>query len=130
MCGITFLMLALVIGSVAVPVEAWADPILNEVCYDGTGTDADEAFTEIYGTPGLSLKGWSLWGVNGADGKVYRKLSLTGATIPSDGLLVIATTSAKGQVLSARDFTAKIDWQNGPDAIRLVLPDPDGSDPD
>ena len=122
MCGTILLTLALVLASLAVPAEARADPILNEVCYDGSGSDADDVFTEIFGTPGLSLKGWALWGINGADGKAYRKLSLTGATIPSDGVLVIATTGAKGGVLSARDFTANVDWQNGPDAVRLLNP--------
>ncbi len=120
MFGLTFLALALLVGSVAAPVAAWAGPILNEVCYDGSGADADDVFTEIYGTPGLSLSGWSLEGINGSDGTSYRKISLTGATIPSDGLLVVATSSALGSVLSARDFTANVDWQNGPDAVRLL----------
>lgn len=120
MFGFTLVAFALLVGSMAAPVSAWAGPILNEICYDGSGADADDVFTEIYGDPGLSLSGWSLQGINGADGKAYRKLSLTGATIPSDGVLVIATSSALGAVLSARDFTANVDWQNGPDAVRLL----------
>jgi len=114
------LLLALALGVLAPPAAAWAGPILDEVCYDGVGADADEAFTEIYGTPGTSLKGWSLRGLNGADGKIYRTISLTGVSIPSDGILVLATSGAKGSVLSARDVTAKVDWQNGPDAIQLL----------
>lgn len=102
--------------------SAQAGPILMEVVYDGVGTDGDEAFTEIYGTPGLSLTGWALKGINGAGGKAYRTVSLKGMTIPTDGLLVLATSAATGAVLKARDYTASVDWQNGPDAIQLLDP--------
>lgn len=110
--------LALLVSATATP--ARAGPILNEICYDGVGTDADEAFTEILGTPGTSLTGWSLRGINGYNGLAYRTISLTGLTIPSDGFLVLATTGATGAVLLARDATANVDWQNGPDAIQLL----------
>ena len=117
----TFIALAL--GGLLLPLLAaplHAGPILMEVLYDGVGTDADEAFTEIYGTAGLSLTGWSLKGINGADGTTYRTVSLTGMTIPTDGVLVLATASATGSVLSARDYTASVDWQNGPDSSQLL----------
>ncbi len=104
---------------------ARADPILYEVCYDGDGADADDVFTEIYGSAGFSLDGWSIEGVNGLDGSVYRTVSLDDVSIPDDGLLVLATSFAAGDVLAARDGVAEVDWQNGPDAIRLV--DPDGA---
>lgn len=99
---------------------ALADPILNEVCYDGVGADADEVFTEIFGDAGTSLTGWSLRGINGLNGSTYRTISLTGMTIPADGVLVLATSSATGSVLGARDYTASVDWQNGPDAVQLL----------
>ena len=108
----------LLAGALGTP--ALAGPILNEVCYDGVGTDADEAFTEIRGIGGTALTGWSLRGINGSNGSAYRTISLTGMTIPTDGLLVLATSSATGAVLAARDYTASVDWQNGPDAVQLL----------
>ena len=97
--------------------------IINEVLYDGPGADADDVFTELFGAPGLSLDGWSLIGINGADGNSYRTVILNGAIIPDDGILVITTSSATGTLLGISDFIANVDWQNGPDAIRLFNPD-------
>lgn len=94
--------------------------IINEVLYDGPGADADDVFTELFGTPGLTLDGWSITGTNGATGSVYRTIDLTGAVIQADGVLLIATDSAAGSVLDARDFIANVDWQNGPDSIQLL----------
>lgn len=110
----------LVLTLVASAGAAHAGPILYEVCYDGSTNDAAEAFTEIYAKPGLSLKGYSLRGVNGGDGKIYRTITFSNVIVPSDGLLVIATKSAKGAVQSARDLVANVDWQNGPDAVQLL----------
>ena len=100
-------------------VAAGAVPLLSEIMYDGIGTDAETVFTEIYGTAGQDLTGWSLVGVNGSNGLDYRTVDLTGATIPADGILVIATSSASGNALAARDFSGSVDWQNGPDAVQL-----------
>ena len=111
---------ALLTAALAAP--AAAGPILNEVCYDGVGTDSDEAFTEIFGTPGMSLSGWYLRGINGGTGTAYRTITLGSVSIPTDGYLVIATTAATGSVLTARDYTANVDWQNGPDALQLLDP--------
>ena len=105
--------------------RAQALPVISELLYDGAVSDAAEAFTEIYGTAGFDLSGWKLVGINGADGGAYRTVDLTGAIIPSDGILVVATSSATGDVLAARDFVGSVDWQNGPDAVRLI--DADGN---
>ena len=107
-------------GLLATP--AAGAPILQEVFYDASGTDSGSVFTEIFGTAGISLDGWVLVGINGGTGLPYRTLDLTGATIPGDGLLVIATSSADPSLLAVRDFTANVDWQNGPDAVQLVDP--------
>ncbi len=115
------LVLALIL-LVGLAAGASAGPILQEVVYDGVGSDADDVFTEIAVEEGFSLTGWSLQGINGNDGKVYRTISLTGMTVPTDGLLVLATASAAGNVLAARDYVASVDWQNGPDALRLLDP--------
>lgn len=109
------------------PLAAQADaapiiPIIQEVFYDASGPDSSEAFTEIFGTAGMLLDGWSLVGVNGGTGLPYRTLDLTGAIIPDDGLLVVASSSANVALAAVRDFTANVDWQNGPDAIQLIDP--------
>ena len=107
-------------GLIATP--ATGAPIIQEVFYDASGLDSGEAFTEIFGMAGMPLDGWSLVGINGGTGLPYRTLDLTGATIPGDGLLVIATSSAAPSLTAVRDFTANVDWQNGPDAVQLIDP--------
>ena len=96
--------------------------IINEVLYDGPGSDADDVFTELYGTPGLLLDGWSLTGTNGDNGTIYRSIALTGAMIPGDGYLLITTASANPLLIILTDFIANVDWQNGPDSIQLLDP--------
>jgi len=99
--------------------SAEASVVIQEVLYDGPGTDSDDVFTELYGTPGTDLNGWSLAGINGSNGEVYRSIDLSGGVIPGDGVFVIATSSAHSGLASVTDFIANIDWQNGPDAIQL-----------
>ena len=106
----------------AAPPAAGAAPIILEVFYDGTGGDSGQVFTEIYGDPGISLNGWSLVGINGSDGTLYRTIDLTSAAFPTDGVLVIAQVSANPPLASVRDFAANVDWQNGPDAVQLLNP--------
>jgi len=98
-------------------VEATPFAVINEVLYDGPGSDADDVFTELFGTPGLALDGWSLTGTNGADGSVYRAVNLDGGVIPADGIFLIATL---GTALGGVDLSANVDWQNGPDSIQLM----------
>jgi len=100
-------------------VPGFAVPLIHEVLYDAEGADASYVFTEISGLPGASLDGYRLVGIDGASGVAYRQIDLSGAMIPEDGLLVIATTRALGELLSVRDFTADVDWQNGPEAIQI-----------
>lgn len=101
------------------PQDVAATPfaVINEVLYDGPGSDADDVFTELFGTPGLVLDGWSLTGTNGADGLVYRTVNLSGSVFPADGIFLIATSST---VLAGVDLFANVDWQNGPDSIQLL----------
>lgn len=94
-------------------------PIIQEVFYDQSGLDGNAIFTELVGSPGMDLTGFSLVGINGADANAYNTVDLTGAVIPSDGVLVITTGAAVGATLAARDFIADVDWQNGADAIQL-----------
>ncbi|NJN44103.1 MAG: lamin tail domain-containing protein [Anaerolineae bacterium] len=53
---------------------------INEIHYDNTGTDADEAI-EVFGPSGTDLTGWSIVLYNGSNGTVYDTDSLSG-TIP------------------------------------------------
>jgi hypothetical protein len=95
---------------------------IHEVFYDAVGSDRTDVFTELLGPPGESLDGWVLAGIDGSTGLVYRTVELAGAIFPDDGLLVLATARAVGDLLLARDFTADVDWQNGPDAVQLWDP--------
>ena len=47
---------------------AGAALLISEVLYDGVGSDNGLSFVELYGTPGSSLDGLFLEGVNGANG--------------------------------------------------------------
>jgi uncharacterized protein len=114
-----FLSLVLVAATVG---RVNAAPILLEVFYDASGSDSGHVFTELWGEPGTVLDGWSLAGVNGGTGDVYRTIDLTGGLIPSDGVFVIAQAGASPALTAVRDFAANVDWQNGPDAVRLIDP--------
>lgn len=123
------LALGTLLGLLAAP-AANALPILSEVMYDGPSTDGDDVFTEIDGLLGTDFTGWTLVGLTGGTGLVDRTVSLTGAVIPSDGLLVVATAAAAGAVLAARDFVGSVDGHNGPDAFRGARKDPGGEHED
>ena len=103
--------------------ETASGPRIQEVLYDGSGSDDEETFTEITGQPGMALDGWSLVGVNGSNGNPYRTIPLDGAAIPADGVLVVAHENATGAALTHRDLEANVDWQNGPDAVQLRDPE-------
>ncbi|MEH6470404.1 MAG: PEP-CTERM sorting domain-containing protein [Halopseudomonas sp.] len=107
---------------ITLPLNAYASLIIQEVLYDGDGSDSDDAFTELFGTPGMDLVGWQLIGINGRNGDIYRSLNLSGAVVPADGILLIATADANLLVATQRDWIANVDWQNGPDAIQLWNP--------
>ena len=112
-------LMSLFTGLLGFSVPSFAVPLIHEVFYDAEGSDAAHVFTEIAGLPGARLDGYRLVGIDGASGLVYRQIDLTGALIPEDGLLVIATARALGELLSVRDFIADVDWQNGPEAIQI-----------
>ena len=112
-----FLVVSLLLSGLPQAVSAGPFALINEVLYDGPGSDADDVFTELFGTPGLALDGWSLTGTNGADGTVYRSVDLSGNVIPADGIFLIA---APGSALGDVDLFAGVDWQNGPDSVQLL----------
>ena len=98
---------------------AAALPVLSEVFYDAVGTDDGQSFVELYGTPGASLAGLVIEGVNGTGGTVTHTLSLTG-TFGPDGLFVLADrTSAGTTSVPDADLLLEFDFQNGPDSVVL-----------
>jgi hypothetical protein len=104
------------------PSPAAALPLISEVFYDAVGTDNGVGFVEIYGTPGFDLAGWSVHGVNGADGVVGPSLMLSGV-IPGDGFFVIADDRGDGGTdVANADLILNFDFQNGPDSIELHDP--------
>ena len=93
--------------------------VISEILYDATGSDAGNVFVELFGAPGTSLSGWTLRGINGGDGSLYKTVNLSGA-IPSDGVFVIADpVSGGGTNVSNADLIISVDFQNGPDSVQL-----------
>jgi hypothetical protein len=98
--------------------QAHAAPVISEVFYDAIGGDAGHAFLELFGTPGESLQGLVVEGVNGGDGTVYRSIELSGV-IPADGIFVIGDDDGASTFVGDADFIADVDFQNGPDSVVL-----------
>jgi hypothetical protein len=99
-------------------------PLISEVLYDAVGSDDGQVFVELYGPPNLDLAGFTVEGVNGADGSVTVTLSLTGL-IPADGFFVVADESGGATAVANADLLLGFDFQNGPDSV--VLRDPNGA---
>ncbi|GMQ88481.1 MAG: hypothetical protein BMS9Abin08_1732 [Gammaproteobacteria bacterium] len=95
-----------------------ASPVISELFYDASGTDAGQVFVELFGMPGESLDGLVLEGVNGSGGTVYTSLDLSGV-IPDDGVFVIGDDSGGSTAVPNADLIADIDFQNGPDSVVL-----------
>jgi hypothetical protein len=99
---------------------ATATPLLiSEVFYDAVGSDDQLSFVELSGTPGASLAGLVLEGINGSGGGVTVTIALSGL-VPTDGLFVIGDRNSAGQTLvTEADLLANFDFQNGPDSVVL-----------
>ena len=110
-------------GALAVNM-AQAQTVISEVLYDAVGTDNGYVFVELFGTPGTSLNGLFLEGVNGSDGNVYSSIALSGV-IPGDGVFVVGDDVGDGTTLVGNvDLVLNVDYQNGPDSV--VLRDANG----
>jgi hypothetical protein len=106
-------------ATTALATTTQAATVISEVLYDASGADRGSVFVELYGTPGTSLNGLFLEGVNGADGSVYKTAALNGV-IPADGVFVIGDDSGSGTSLVANvDLVLDVEFQNGPDSIVL-----------
>ena len=68
--------------------------MINEILYDTiSNDDPNVLFTELWGTPGTDIGGWTLVGINGNGGTEYGTLTIPdGTTIPADGYFVIPYT--------------------------------------
>jgi hypothetical protein len=111
-------LLALALACCALsPTPAGAVQI-SELLYDAVGTDNGTLFVELYGAPGTSLDGWTIEGVNGADGAVGPIVALAGQIGP-DGFFVVADADAGVTQIADADQLANFDFQNGPDSIVL-----------
>ena len=91
--------------------------LLNEVYYDGVGSDAD-SFVELRGPAGTSLEGFTVVGVNGSDGADYHSVALVGS-IGADGLFVLMDATAPAAWTAVADQLGDADLQNGPDSVQL-----------
>ncbi len=109
--------LVLVLLLAGAPARAF--PLISELFYDGVGGDDGQSFVELYGTPGGSLDGLVLEGVNGSGGGVTVSIALSGV-FPADGLFVLADVDGGGTTLvPGADGLADFDFQNGPDSVVL-----------
>jgi hypothetical protein len=99
--------------------RARAALLISEALYDATGSDNGAGFVELSGAPGTPLDGVRLEGVNGANGRVYISVPLSGA-IPASGVFVVADDAGDGtSTVPGADLIANFDFQNGPDSIVL-----------
>lgn len=87
---------------------------INEIHYDNTGTDANEAI-EIAGPAGTDLTGWTIVLYNGYDGKVYKTTALSG----------ILTDSSSGYGFINFVYPENGIQNGSPDGVALV--DQDGT---
>ena len=93
--------------------SAGAAPLLSEVFYDASGSDDGLGFVELWGTPGTSLDGLVIEGINGSGGAVTHTLLLSGV-IPTDGFFVIADDRGDGvSDVTNVDLVLDFDFQNG-----------------
>jgi len=115
--GAAFDYLADLVKQADQPVEA--SVLINEVYYDAPGADRAAAFIELWGTPGMSLDGYSLKAINGNGGGTYAEIALNGQTIPESGFFVIGTPES-ATATHAQLTDRHADLQNGPDSLQLM----------
>jgi hypothetical protein len=105
----THLLSAALVAAAALQAPAARAVQISELLYDATGTDNGKVFVELWGTPGTSLEGYTIEGVNGADGAVGPTLALTGA-IPADGFFVVGDTDGTATLVADVDLILNFDF--------------------
>ena len=114
-----FMQGATLVAALIGAAPAFAVPLLSEVYYDAVGVDDGQSFVELYGTPGSSLDGLTIQGVNGTGGAITHTLPLSGS-FGADGLFVVADRTSTGTTqVSGADLLLDFDFQNGPDSVVL-----------
>jgi len=90
--------------------SASADVFINEFHYDNNGTDSNEKI-EVIAPAGTSLSGWKVVLYNGADGKQYATLNLSGTTANQCGGhgTAVVTVGSTGMQNGAPDGLALVD---------------------
>lgn len=97
---------------------------INEIHYDNVGTDTGE-FIEIANTAGVDLTGWSVVLYNGADGRSYNTIAISGSgafltiNLPANGIQNgapdgIALVNASGTVVQFLSYEGSFTATNGP----------------
>lgn len=98
--------------------------VINEIRYnDGTNPDT-ETFIELFGTPNLSLNGFKIVGIDGANGNTTGEIDLKGKKLNADGYFVAyhsQITTVPALADESRMASDVTDFQDGPDAVRLVF---------
>ena len=112
-------LLFLLVLLALVPSTALAVPLVSELFYDASGSDNGLSFVELYGSPGASLDGLVIEGVNGSNGAVGPVLVLSGV-FPGDGFFVVGDDRGDGGTdVAGADLVLNFDFQNGPDSVLL-----------
>ncbi len=102
-------------GQIAPP----ATILIDEIMIDTTSSPDTDSFVELWGPASTDLTGWRLVGINGSNNDEYQVIDLVGA-LGGDGRFVVAHPSSKASIHDQGDqFTADVDYQNGPDSIQL-----------
>ncbi len=92
--------------------------VINEIYYDTVGSDYD-SFIELFGPANFDLDGYKVVGINGANGLEYNPIILDGYETDENGFFLITMPSSI-YVGIADMVTPAADFQNGPDAVKLV----------
>ncbi len=107
------------------PAALCAAPVLNEVLYDPDGADAGREFIELFnpGPQAWPLDGCRVEFANGAVAVAWQTRWTGGPTdtIAAGGFFLIVDRGWSGD--PDGDAIAALSLQNGPDAVRLRLPD-------
>ena len=95
--------------------------VINEVDCDQSGPDSQE-FVELYGTPNMSLTGYTIVFFNGNNSLAYSSFDLDGYSLDANGFFVLGNPLVPNVDLTF-DPGASGFLQNGPDAVALYLAD-------
>ena len=108
----------LLLLSILISTQVYAQVVINEVDCDQIGTDAAE-FIELIGEPNTSLDGLVVVCFNGSSDLSYAAYDLDGFSTDANGLFVLGNTGVNGVQL---EFMGNA-LQNGADAVAIFIGD-------